>query len=542
MAKTRDQFKKAFRAIKKPARPKDVSGKDKSNLDSMIDKTTDFSDPAVVKAAADLYNAAPDYFVNLVAYKYAKHFDENSDKAPMWVQQVPKDAFERALKKVAPNDMSDPLSQAAVDIAVKGKGTQGRVPEIMYARDPDGMTQFNIAKWTEANKAGDKDLIEKWHKLSSFARPEVAIRAAVGSGDAATAMQFAEVLTSLKRTEQRELMTRDENNNLVKKTVPADVVDHASVLDIAKLNPANFINTLRGLKKMNQFFEVTSNPALQNYLVTNAKGEWDKLVAETPFLSLAKSVDTSIKAKKLGTDAEKVDELFDAIMNNRGMPLAYATNTLFNNRVILSGGTETDKAGQAIQAQAMGDAAPDLPATQCHQLLHLVEDMMNICPGLAKKPKVTQGTVDNILLTAPLGSIPGKGLLDKGFGGNVFKEDGSSCDQILFTGDSGMNSHTWLVIDGVEYDPVLGTKGAQVAASIGEKFDWLTLDRVAEGSSGNYIIKGARSDGQTTPSAKANKMGFGTGYLMTKTPEKFLTADELADAGISAAVGKAAAN
>jgi hypothetical protein len=193
----------------------------------------------------------------------------------------------------------------------------------------------------------------------------------------------------------------------------------------------------------------------------------------------------------------------------------------------LTGGTEADQAFRKQQKQQMGAGFPDLPSTQCHQLLHMTEDMMNICPGLSKKPKITQGTVSKILLTAPLSGIPGKGLLDKSFGGNVFDEAGSSLDRILFTGDAGINSHTWLVIDGVPFDPVLGTKGPQVAASIGEEFEWIVVDRIAKSASGNYIIKGEREDGNATPKPAANQMGFGSGYLMTKAPGKFLNTDDL---------------
>src|SRR5712691_2901718 len=86
----------------------------------------------------------------------------------------------------------------------------------------------------------------------------------------------------------------------------------------------------------------------------------------------------------------------------------------------------------------------------------------------AEKAQNRAGNVNNMLLTKPLASVPGKGLLDKSFGGNVLDDGGKSLDQVLFTGDGGINSHTWLVIDGMEYDPVMGTRGAELAASIDE--------------------------------------------------------------------------
>ena len=541
--KTRDQFKEAFKAIKKPDRPKDVSGKDKDNLEDLIDK----EDDGFGQAATNLYASAPDYMVDLIAYKYAKHFDEKSEKAPYWVQQVPEEAFQKALLKVAPNDMSDPLSQAAVKVAVEGKGDQGRVPDIMYERDLPGMAKFNMDKWIEAKNAGDKDRAANWGKLPPSYATEAILRAALASGDADAASAFGERLTLLTKQETRTADLQEPvqvvgtdgqtttKNQWVQKQIQVDVPDPAKILAVAKANPRGFVGMLSGLKNKNEFVEIASDPALQTYLAANAQDEWDELVDETPCLSLLKNVGKKIADDGLATDAEKVEAMFDAIVNNDGIPLAYATNTIDNNRVILTGGTQSDKDFRAQQKSAMGAGFPDLPSTQCHQLLHLTTEMTNLCPGLSKKPKITQGTIDHILLTAPLSAIPGEGLLDKGFGGNVFDESGASLDRILFTGDGGINSHTWLVIDNVPYDPVLGTRGGEVAASVGEEFKWVILDRLAKSDGGNYIVKGAREDGNETPKPAANKMGFGTGYLMTTTPEKFLTAGELEKAGITVA-------
>lgn len=547
--KTRDQFKEAFKAIKKPGRPKDVGKKDKSNVESLIDKATDFdANPDFIKAAQDLYDQAPDYMVDLIAYKYAKHFDENSEKLPFWIQQVPQEAFEKAIKKVAPNDMSDPLSQAALEVSVKGKGKQDRVGEIMFARDPNGMAEFTVEKWIAANKVGDKEMLGKWGRLLPTAGAEFAVKAAVGSGDTAAAFAFGERLSLLTKKKMVDVQTKVEEDDGMggkrtvskteKKTV--DAIDHDLILEVAKVNPANFTaNMLRGLKSKNEFVEIVSNPALQSYLAEKAPDEWAELVKATPCLALVKNVQKAIVDNKLKTDAKKVEAMFDSIVKNEGIPLAYATNSLFPNPAILSGNTEVLETTQKRLKDVMKEAAPDLPATQCHSLLHLVEDMMNICPGLTKKPTITQGTCTKMLLTAPLSGIPGQGLLDKGFGGNVFDEAGGPADQILFTGDAGINSHTWLVIDGVPYDPVLGTRGNEVAASIDDEYTWLILDRVARGSKAvdpggkiAYIIKGQREDGKKTPNAGSNKMGFSTGYLKTTQPAKFLTEDELKQAKI----------
>ena len=441
--------------------------------------------------------------------------------------------------------MSDPLSQAAVKVAVEGKGDQGRVPHIMYERDLPGMAKFNIDKWIEAKNAGDKDRAAKWGMQPPDYAAEAVIRAVLASGDADAASAFSERLILLSRkgtrTERRQVEvevvgedgTKTKTKQMVEEEKEVDIPDPAKILAVAQANPRAFVKMLDGLKKKNEFVSIVTDPALQTYLKANAKAEWDTLVTETPCLSLLQSVGKTIADNGLATDAEKVDAMFDAICNNDGIPLAYATNTIDVNRVILTGGTPGDKDFRANQKQAVGESYPDLPATQCHMLLYLVKDMTELCPGLSKKPKITQGTINHILLTAALASIPGKGLLDKSFGGNVFDENGASLDRILFTGDSGINSHTWQVIDGVPYDSVLGTRGDEVAASVGAEFKWVILNRVAKSGS-DYIIKGERADGTETPNAKGNKMGFSTGYLMTTTPEKFLTPEEMEQARVEA--------
>ena len=535
--KSKDEFKAAFKAIKKPKAPDSGAKKQKSKLETAVDKAEDWDDPKFKQLAQDLYDENPDYMVDLIAYKFAKHFDEGSQEKPFWTNQVPKEALQKALAKVVPGDMSDKLTQVTLEKSLLGKGTQDNTAKVIYERDPEGTTEFAMAKWSEAYSRGDEELAKKWAGVMPNTREGVLLKfdqiTSTGNADAARAYAI-----------QLSQLTKDDEDTAVDPTsvdrgLEQKELDHEAILGVAKANPTLFVSQiLPGLKAQNNFVEIVTQPELQSLLKKKAPKEWEKLVAETPVLSLLGDVEKEIKRKKLTDPAKMVGEMFDAIMNNRGIPLAYATNTIDNNRVILSGGTEDDKKSREKTKEVMGDACPDLPATQCHMLLHLTEEMMNLCPGLNKKPKITQGTINNILLTKPLASIPGKGLLDKTFGGNVFDEGGKSTDQILFTGDSGKNSHTWVVIDGVEYDPVLGTRGKQVGESIGDQFDWLIEDRVARGSGGNFIIKGAEG----TPKPKANKMGFSSGYLLTQQPQKYLSEDEMKAAKLQPAKEKETAD
>ena len=528
--KSKDEFKAAFKAVKKPKPPGRDGKKQKSALEKAVDDAEDWDDPEFKRLAQELYDEQPDYMVDLIAYKFVKHFDEGSEQKPFWTEKVPKEALTKALAKVVPGDMSDKLTQATLEKSLFGKGTQENTANIIYERDPEGATEFALTKWSQAYGEGNEDAQLKWAKVMPTTRDGIllAFDQITSTGNADAARTFALRLTNLKKDDgEKTIDPTSVDTGLEQKEL-----DHEAIRGVAAANPKLFVTQiLPGLKAQNDFVEIATNPELQTLLKKKAPKEWEELVAATPVLSLLKNVEVAITKKKLKDPAKIVGAMFDAIVNNNGIPLAYATNTIDNNRVILNGGTDKDQKSREKTKEVMGDACPDLPATQCHMLLHLTEQMMDLCPGLTKKPKITQGTINNILLTKPLASIPGKGLLDKTFGGNVFDEKGKSTDQILFTGDSGKNSHTWVVIDGVEYDPVLGTRGNEVAESIGEQFDWLKEDRVAKSSGGNYIIKGL----EDTPKPKANKMGFSSGYLMTKQPEKHLSDEELNELGLEAA-------
>src|SRR5260370_17230552 len=95
--KTPDEFKAAFKAIKKPKRPADVSAKDKSSLEKVVSDTKDWDDKRFIDLAAKLYAKNPDYMVDLIAYKFAKHFDEASKKKPFSFQNFPTAASDNAL-------------------------------------------------------------------------------------------------------------------------------------------------------------------------------------------------------------------------------------------------------------------------------------------------------------------------------------------------------------------------------------------------------------------------------------------------------------
>jgi hypothetical protein len=416
---------------------------------------------------------------------------------------MPPAAYKAALLKLIPNDASDAVTQAVLEKALMGGVGQGATSRLIFERDPDAMVEAMLDKYKEYDDDKTRDKQNAW------------IKAAPGDPDSQT-LVFSKAL--------------ERGDRALVQTVAA-MVGNLRIPDdfktAAASNPALFVtDVLPNLKSGNQFVELMADAEMRQLLKDGAPKEWADMVDDTPMLKLLGNVETKVKSKKLKKSAQIVGEIFDAIVGNDGIELGYQAVSEDPVRVILSGGTPKDKEMRAAKQKIVGDTFPDIPSTQCHSLLGLTETLMGAFPGL--RPKIVQKTCDFIMLTKPLSSIPGKGLLDKGFGGNVFDDNGASLNRILFTGDSGINSHTWLEIDGVEFDPVMGTRGKEVGASKESDFKWLISDRLAKGGGADYIVK----EDPPVVKAKANKMGFGTGYRLTQNPAKYLTTDEMKTAGI----------
>ena len=155
------------------------------------------------------------------------------------------------------------------------------------------------------------------------------------------------------------------------------------------------------------------------------------------------------------------------------------------------------------------DGIPGAPATQCHNLLGVLRHSLE-ASGIDLP--VRSEDIDNMALTVPLRSLPRRGLLPP-FDGNIINDNGDYTGQVLFTGADGKQSHTWLVIGDEPYDPVLGTRGAEVANAVANQFDWVVPDQVGKGNGGWYIVRDSEKK------AAPNDHGFGSAYRLTKTPE-----------------------
>jgi hypothetical protein len=468
--KTVKEFKEIFAAIKKPKLPNGISTKDKDALEKDLkDEELD----KFFKDAGELNKKNPAYFADLVAYKLAKHVDTDQ-KRIAWLNKIPPEAQKAAIAKLVPGDISDPMTRRAFDKAV-ASGNKNMLA-LIRARDPVGVGALEQQRF----------LAEAKQKVAD----------------------------ALKGTDDKAAM---EQGELQLSVLPPD-----EIVEIASANPKRFFSTmLVGLKNNAKFVEILKNPDLRKKLKALNPGEWKKFEDGTPMLATLAKAEAEVARKKLTDSTAIMEEVFASVLDTTTMPLGYAATPLDPNNTILSGPTEksaTYRAEQKKLKEKQGDLTPDLPSTDCHHLLYITQGMMEMFPG--KKPKIVNQSCPNMLMTKPLSTIPGRGILDRSFTGNVFDEQGKPTGMILFSGDNGINSHTWLLVDGVPFDPVLGVKGNDVAGAVAETFDWLIPQRLAKGKNGSYAVQ----DKSLKPAT--NSMGFSTGYYLTKTPAKFLTTEE----------------
>lgn len=500
MAKTVAEFKAAFLTIRKPKLPKGLKNADKDLLEEDVryvaqpgnpgdtnwNKSTATTRFATRTAELHADPATKQYVVDLAAYKLGKHADDA--KLGMWLTQVPPEVRDAAVAKLVPRDLTDPYVQRALAKAAKS-GNRGRA-DLIFARDPTGTVDHALSQ--RAAAAGDDVKQQQW--LDAIPQTPEANRLIV-----AKVVALGDV-TMLPRV-------TDSLRQIIK--------DPVAVRAVAAQNPAFFVKTvLPALKADPNLPGLLADPELRTLLQEDAPAEWAKLVAATPMLEFIDGLADTVEGDKPGA----VKAVFDAVVNNVGIELAYFTNSLFSNREILGGGTDADRkkhAKKKEEAEEKGELYPDIPASQCHDVVHTLELLAQSFPGV--KPGIKPIYIKGMLLTKPLGAIGAKGILDSSFPGNVFGEDGVATGQVLFTGNErGQQSHTWLEIDGVPYDPVLGTSGPDVKASVANEFVWTVPDRVGKGAGGWYVVK--------DPALKAapNAMGFDTGYYLTQDPTPYL--------------------
>lgn len=507
MGKTVSEFKAAFAVVRKPKLPKGLKSADKDLLEEDVRYASQSGNPGGTNwnkstATARFSQRTTDlnadastkqYVIDLTAYKLSKHAEDG--KLFMWLNQVPPEVSKAALAKLVPNTLSDPRTVRALDKAV-ASGIKGRA-DLIFARDPAGAIDHALQRRAAANDSAEQ---QNW--LSVIPQTPEANRLVVAKvmevGDPSLISRVTDALRQLAK-------------------------DPAAVLAVANLNPAFFTETvLPAMKSDPNLPAMLSDPALRLVLKAAAPKEWHDLVAVTPMLGFIDRLADDVADELDKDDGEPCSLVFDALMNNDGIELAYYTNSLFSNREILGGGTDGDEAkheGKRKEAAAKGEQYPDIPASQCHDVIYTLEMLAKSFPGYT--PVIRPVYIKGMLLTRALSAIGAKGILDSSFTGNVFDTTGNATGQVLFTGnEQGQQSHTWLTIDGVPYDPVLGTSGTEVAGSVANEFVWTVPGKIGKGGGGWYVVK--HKDLRAAP----NAMGFDSGYYLTQDPMPFLQGDE----------------
>lgn len=247
-------------------------------------------------------------------------------------------------------------------------------------------------------------------------------------------------------------------------------------------DPAYFIKVflLEGMRKRDKgkqlLMEMVYEKTYLNKLKEICPEGFQKLVENIPALKIVSTVQGEVASEETNGDVmsvdKVVDKLFDAFIKNKGMDVAYTGTKIDENTVILTGQSKDDVKARVKRLKPAFDVIPAKLSTACHQLLALFQSVLKSYPGL-EALDVKPGDEPSAVLTQALGTLPG-GLIANNFGGNVFTEAGQPTGQIFFSGNQEKisKSHSWVIIEGEAYDPVLGTKGDNVAGAIHGKFEF----------------------------------------------------------------------
>lgn len=243
---------------------------------------------------------------------------------------------------------------------------------------------------------------------------------------------------------------------------------------------------------------------LRGMLRARLGAKWVDFAKSIPMLAPSEEASEHFAAQEEEPDEKDiVDRIFESFVKNQGINIGYFT--------VAKDRTEQIMMGKAGGINANLGELPEVLRTHCDDIMKILREAVRAYPAL--DVNFTIGMEKQALLTKPLDGLPG-GLIPNSFQGNVRNRAGEWTKQIFFTGvqdTTEPNSHTWLLINGRQYDAVLGTKGPEVAASKQAAFTQVKTDddtyqAVWRDGAGNELRK---LEGVTAP---ANPMGFGTAY------------------------------
>jgi hypothetical protein len=279
---------------------------------------------------------------------------------------------------------------------------------------------------------------------------------------------------------------------------------------IRRCDPAFFItHVLRPARERRpgHLVPVLQETDLTAYLEAHAPIEYGAFAADTPQLRVVGSVKAA--AGEGAHSRDIVDRIFAAVLTNSGIDVAYIATATIPTEHALTGVTQASQAHRAALLPLMPNL-PAIPATDCHHLLSIFETILKSYPDL--DADIERETDTKAVMTIPLAGTPG-GLIRKDFGGNVFDDAGAFTGRIFFTGEDGVNSHSWLKVNSRRYDILFGTTGSAVKAGVGGRFVKTKLANVyREDGGGRYLIVDA------TRNPPANPYSFSTAYRLTDDP------------------------
>jgi hypothetical protein len=270
---------------------------------------------------------------------------------------------------------------------------------------------------------------------------------------------------------------------------------------------------------------------------------WKQLKKDVPMLRFFEKAQTNVKTTGSVKDKELslADGVFKELLKDgNDLNLTYYTNNFTRPDDAL--GAKPEEMDELVRKKREELAklgytdVPDQPAAQCDVLVSILSRVVEGALGPNATVKCKAIVIPEMVLTAPLKNLPGPGnkpgkggLLPIDFGGNVYLEDATAPNgQVFFTGNGveEPNAHTYLDVDGVLYDAVLGTSGDDVLKAVAEKFakwesGWKTKGdapqnvKVAKSNGDHWIIE------DKTLHAAKNSQGFKTGYRLTKDVSKY---------------------
>ncbi len=521
---TREAKVKKFKlAFLKPKHPDKKALDEKVSMDKLVTslkKPSDEDDKKkrLLSAAATRFFAMDNdgqplnpehavYFEKLLPYKLIKHWNEDQEFA-MWRDHVGNPQTIGKAAKIIIDDAKKNGNQLSLDFV---KEFTQRFENYKFAMDalydaaPDLMLQEALKKLKETPESPPKINSDR--------------------------LQGKLVYTYFSEGKL------DKINPLYLRSVSAE-----DAAELANKDPKAYSRVfLENVDTYNRV-QALKNPQVREALAKDTV-LWAKLLKDVsmlPFLDKAQGkVDTSGSIKEQEQSLAK--SVFEEMLSEgNALNLTYYTNNFTTPSDAL--GASPDELEKLVATKReellkLGYTdVPDQPAAQCDVLVSMLKSVIEAALGPNATAKCKSIVIPEMVLTVPLSKLPGPnkqpgkgGLLPLDFGGNIYLDDATAPNgQVFFTGQGieSPDAHTYLEVDGVLYDAVLGTSGQDVLDAVAEKFvqwqtDWVTVaDRnvkvkVARGDKGHWIVE------ESGLVAAKNSQGFKTGYRLTDNIGKY---------------------